>query len=142
IGQARRRPVLFVEQQVQIAELRAPDVPVEILGLQIEREQIGQQPVETVDEGGLGVMVVHLARASVGLAQPQQDRPGPAPDLDNSPLRVQHRIGGQPAQQQRKARAHGATRGRGHHRTAHQRQRPPDAARRTGRLLQQTPPRG
>ncbi len=37
---------LLVEQQMVVAEMRAADVPVEILGLHIERKGVGQQAVE------------------------------------------------------------------------------------------------
>ena len=37
---------LFVEQQVVVAEFGAADVPMEILGLEIEREGVRQQPIE------------------------------------------------------------------------------------------------
>lgn len=37
---------LLVEQQMIVAEMPAADVPVEILGLQIQRESIGQKHVE------------------------------------------------------------------------------------------------
>ena len=41
---------LLVEQQVVVAEVRPADVPVEILGLEIEREGVGQQPVERLGD--------------------------------------------------------------------------------------------
>ena len=37
---------LLVEQQMVIAEMRAADVPVEILGLQVERKRVGQDLIE------------------------------------------------------------------------------------------------
>ena len=37
---------LLVEQQVVVAEMRPADVPMEILGLHIERKRVSQQPVE------------------------------------------------------------------------------------------------
>ena len=37
---------LLVEQQMVVAEMRPADMPVEILGLEIEREGVGQQGVE------------------------------------------------------------------------------------------------
>ena len=38
---------LLVEQQVVVAEMRPADVPVEVLGLEVEREGIGEQAVES-----------------------------------------------------------------------------------------------
>jgi hypothetical protein len=37
---------LLVEQQVVVAEVRAADVPMEVLGLHIERERVGHECVE------------------------------------------------------------------------------------------------
>ena len=51
VGGAEDVGGLFVEQQVVVAEMRPADVPVEILGLQIEREAVGQKPVESLGNG-------------------------------------------------------------------------------------------
>jgi hypothetical protein len=45
VGGGENRLRLLVEQQMVIAEMPAADVPVEILGLQVEREGIRQQHV-------------------------------------------------------------------------------------------------
>ena len=37
---------LLVEQQVVVAEMRPRDVPVEVLGLQVQREHVGEQQVQ------------------------------------------------------------------------------------------------
>ena len=37
---------LLVEQQMVVAEMRPADVPVEVLGLEIEREGVGEEPVQ------------------------------------------------------------------------------------------------
>ena len=37
---------LLVEQEVVVAEMRAADVPVEVLGLDVERERVGDQRIE------------------------------------------------------------------------------------------------
>ncbi len=37
---------LFVEQQMVVAEMRTADVPMKILGFDVQRERIRQQPVE------------------------------------------------------------------------------------------------
>ena len=42
---------LFVEHQVVVAEVGAADVPVEVLGLEIEREAVGQQAVQRRRDG-------------------------------------------------------------------------------------------
>ncbi len=46
---------LFVEQQMVVAEMRPADVPVEILGLEIERERIRQHAVERAGDVANGV---------------------------------------------------------------------------------------
>jgi hypothetical protein len=48
---------LFIEQQVEVAEVAALHVPVEVLGLDVEREVIGKQAVQLVDQGGFGIVV-------------------------------------------------------------------------------------
>src|SRR3546814_1986085 len=50
---------LSVEHQVIVAEMRAADVPVKILGLEIDPIGIGQQSVER------GLNVAHLVRIDV-----------------------------------------------------------------------------
>ena len=52
---------LLVEHQVVVAEMRAADVPMEILGLEIERESVGQEPVERLGDG-LDRFVVEIGR--------------------------------------------------------------------------------
>ena len=51
VGGAKDVGGLLVEQQVVVAEMRPADVPVEILGLEIERVAVGQQPVEGLGHG-------------------------------------------------------------------------------------------
>ena len=46
VGGGENRVRLLVEHQMVVAEMPAADVPVEILGLQIQREGVGQQHVE------------------------------------------------------------------------------------------------
>ena len=46
---------LLVEQEMVVAEMRAADVPVEVLGLQIEGEGIGEQSVQGLGDGGDGL---------------------------------------------------------------------------------------
>jgi len=43
---------LFIEQQMQVAETRAFDMPMEMLGLDEKREVISQQPVKLGNQGG------------------------------------------------------------------------------------------
>ena len=51
---------LFVEQQMVVAEMRPADVPVEILGLQVQRVAVGQKPVEGLGNGR------HVRRIEIG----------------------------------------------------------------------------
>ena len=61
VGGGEDRGGLLVEQQVVVAEMRPADVPVEILGLEIEREGIGQDAVQRL--GNLGDrLVVEVGR--------------------------------------------------------------------------------
>jgi hypothetical protein len=39
-------PALFVEEEMIVAEVRAGHMPMEILGLQIERKHVGEQDIE------------------------------------------------------------------------------------------------
>src|SRR3981189_2970696 len=55
IGGGEDLLALLVEQQVVIAEMRTADVPMEILGLEVEREGVRQQPVERLRELADGV---------------------------------------------------------------------------------------
>jgi hypothetical protein len=48
-GQGERR-VLLLEHQVQRVEERPGDVPVEVVGLQVERVRVGQQVGQTVGD--------------------------------------------------------------------------------------------
>src|SRR3546814_18835013 len=50
---------LGVEHQVIIVEMRAGDMPVEILGLEIERERIGEDAVQRFGDclGGVGLEI-------------------------------------------------------------------------------------
>src|SRR3981189_3207941 len=50
VGGGKDLLALLVEQQVVIAEMRTADVPMEILGLEVEREGVRQQPVERLGE--------------------------------------------------------------------------------------------
>jgi hypothetical protein len=59
VGQGKDFGGLFVEQQVQIAELRPGHVPVEVLGLEVKREVIGEKTVQAVDQGLLCVVARH-----------------------------------------------------------------------------------
>ena len=52
-GEDLRR--LFVEQQMIVAEMRARDMPVEILGLGVEGIGVGHQPVQRFGDFGNGV---------------------------------------------------------------------------------------
>src|SRR5262249_10871430 len=56
IGHRENLVGLFVEQEVVIAKMWPADVPVKVLGLQIERESIGQQCIERAGNilGGVG----------------------------------------------------------------------------------------
>ena len=47
---------LFVQHQVVVAEVRPADVPMEILGLEIEREGVGQQTVQRLRNLGDGLL--------------------------------------------------------------------------------------
>ena len=57
---------LVVEQQMVVAEMRARDVPVEILGLEIERDHVGQQDVEAARHVLAGVGAKVVRRGEVG----------------------------------------------------------------------------
>jgi hypothetical protein len=46
VGHVENLFTLLVEQQVQVAETRTRHMPMEILGLQVKRERIGEQGVE------------------------------------------------------------------------------------------------
>ena len=46
VGDAEDLVGLLVEDQMVVAEMRAADVPVEVLGLEIEGEDVGKQQVE------------------------------------------------------------------------------------------------
>ena len=47
---------LLVEHQVVVAEMRPADMPMEILGLEIEREHIGEQRVERAGDIAAGIV--------------------------------------------------------------------------------------
>ena len=47
---------LLVEHQMIVAEMRSADVPVEVLGLQIKREHIGEQRVERAGDIAAGIV--------------------------------------------------------------------------------------
>ena len=47
---------LLVEQQMVVAEMRPADMPVEILGLEIEREHVGEQRIEGAGDVAAGVV--------------------------------------------------------------------------------------
>jgi hypothetical protein len=46
VGRAQNLLGLLVEQQVIVAEMRTAHVPMEILGLEVERKRIGQDLIE------------------------------------------------------------------------------------------------
>ena len=46
VGHGEQLPALVIEQQVIVAKVRTRDVPVEVLGLEIEGEHVGEQAVE------------------------------------------------------------------------------------------------
>jgi hypothetical protein len=56
VGHREQLGRLLVQQQVVVAEMRAADVPVEVLGLQVQREHVGQHRVQRRADvaGGLG----------------------------------------------------------------------------------------
>ena len=46
VGDGENLLALLVEQQMIVAEMRAADMPMEVLGLEIERENVGEDLVE------------------------------------------------------------------------------------------------
>ena len=59
IGDAVDLRRLVVEQQVIVAEMRSRDVPVEVLGLEIEREAVRQRAVQRIRHA-LGVVAIEI----------------------------------------------------------------------------------
>src|SRR3954452_14881634 len=60
VGHRKNLIALFVEHQMIIAEMRAADMPMRILGLQIESKRVGHDGIES---GGNGV---DIGRGKVG----------------------------------------------------------------------------
>src|SRR3546814_20308988 len=65
--------------QVIIVEMRAGDMPVEILGLEIERERIGEDAVQRLGDclGGVGLEIGRRLQRRVGRGH----RDAPLPDM-------------------------------------------------------------
>src|SRR5581483_1419347 len=50
VGRGKNLFGLLVEQQVVVAEMRSADVPVKILGFQVQRETVGEEAVESAGD--------------------------------------------------------------------------------------------
>ena len=71
VGRGEDLVGLLVEQQVVVAEMRAADVPVEILGLEVERKGVGQDAVDGTGNvlGGIGAQIGRSRKARRGAAE-------------------------------------------------------------------------
>ena len=63
IGHGEKLITLLIKQQMVIPKVRATHVPVEVLGLEAERERIGEQPVEGGSHVASTALAQHRARA-------------------------------------------------------------------------------